>query len=75
MKEKASAYSRGPEMTWSRDNRKCVEAMTATEGEQIVGGKGLVATPGLGHYGEDASVGAGSEGKARKAGEVALFGE
>lgn len=73
VKEKASAYSRAPEMTWSRENRKGVEKMTTAESEQIVSWDGLDADAGLGRHGKDAGVGLGSEDKAKIAGKVGLL--
>lgn len=74
VKEKTSGYSRTPESTWSKDNRKQVEKLTAWESEQIVNGTRPGVDPARVRYKQDAMVGDGEAGQGGKAGKRALFG-
>ena len=73
MKEKTSGYSRAPESTWSRDNRKQVEKVTAAESEQIVNGTRSAVNPAIVRYKQDAMAAKGEASQAGKAGKVPLF--
>lgn len=75
VKEKTSSYSRAPESTWSRDNRKQVEKVTAAESEQIVNGTRLAVDPAILRYKQDAMAAKGEAGQAGKAGQMPLFGK